>query len=141
MKPKASSLRRRSTAHVVALGFAGLIVAGVAAGCGSGGDKTAVTPTTTTSSTATTTTATGGGQVAAGAQLFSSNCESCHGSLGAGGHVGPNLQKSPVAEHLADVEKQVRHGGGAMPPFSGVLTDQEIDAVAHYVVETIAPKG
>jgi mono/diheme cytochrome c family protein len=139
MKPKASSLRRRSMAHVVALGVAGLIVAGVAAGCGSSGDKTAVTPATTTSSTPTTTA--GGAQVADGAQLFSSNCESCHGSMGAGGHVGPNLQKSPVAEHLADVEKQVRHGGGAMPPFSGVLSDQEIDAVAHYVVEQIAPKG
>ena len=61
--------------------------------------------------------------------------------MGAGGHVGPNLQKSPVAEHLAQVEKQVRHGGGAMPPFSGVLSDKEIDAVAHYVVEQIAPKG
>jgi mono/diheme cytochrome c family protein len=63
--------------------------------------------------TTTATTAAGGGQVAAGAQLFGDNCESCHGPMGAGGHVRPDLQKSSVAEHLAQVEKHVRHGGGA----------------------------
>jgi mono/diheme cytochrome c family protein len=35
----------------------------------------------------------------------------------------------------------VRNGGGAMPPFSGTLSDEEIDAVAQYVVGQIAPKG
>jgi mono/diheme cytochrome c family protein len=65
-------------------------------------------------------TTTAGGQVAGGAQLFSNNCESFHGQLGASGHVGPNLQKSPVAGHLALVEKQVRNGGRAMPPFSQI---------------------
>jgi hypothetical protein len=52
-----------------------------------------------------------------------------------------NLQKSPVAEHLAQVEKRVRNGGGAMPPLSGVLSTEEIDAVAHDVVDQIAPKA
>ena len=46
-----------------------------------------------------------------------------------------------MAEDLARVEEQVRNGGGAMPPFAGVLSDEEIDTVAHYVVEQIAPKG
>jgi mono/diheme cytochrome c family protein len=150
VRPKARSLPTLVAA-------AALIVAAVATGCG-GGDKGAVATTTTAATTAgTTTTATttttpsttttppattaGGGQVANGAKLFAANCEVCHGNLGAGGHVGPNLQKSPVAEHLDQVEHQVRKGGGAMPPFSGVLTDQQIDAVAHYVVETIAPKA
>jgi alcohol dehydrogenase (cytochrome c) len=129
---------------------AALVVAGVATGCG-GGNKGAVGTTTTattatttaatTTTTAKTTTTAGGGQVANGAKLFAANCEVCHGPMGAGGHVGPNLQKSPVAEHLDRVEHQVRKGGGAMPPFSSVLTDQEIDAVAHYVVEQIAPKA
>jgi mono/diheme cytochrome c family protein len=122
-----------------ALAVVTVIVAGVATGCGGGGNKATVA--TTTPATTTTATTTGGQQMASGAQLFSDNCESCHGQLGAGGHVGPNLQKSPVAGHLDRVEHQVRHGGGAMPPFAGVLSDQQIDAVAHYVVEQIAPKG
>jgi quinohemoprotein ethanol dehydrogenase len=115
-----------------------ILAGGIASGCG-GGDKATIKPTTTTA--ATTATEPGGGQTANGTQLFSNNCESCHGPMGAGGHVGPNLQKSPVAEHLAQVEKQIRNGGGAMPPFSGVLSDKEIDAVAQYVVEEIAPKA
>ena len=132
-------------ANSFVLAAAGLMLVTVAGGCG-GGSKGTVGPTTTTTATTATTTATartttGGGQVAAGARLFSDNCESCHGSMGAGGHVGPNLQTSSVAEHLDQVETQIRHGGGAMPPFSGALSDQEIGTVAHYVVEQIAPKG
>jgi mono/diheme cytochrome c family protein len=123
--------------RAVVLGAGALILVGMASACGGGGGNATVAPTTTAATTATT----GGTATASGAQLFSNNCESCHGPLGAGGHVGPNLQKSPVAEHLDRVEKQVRNGGGAMPPFSGVLSDQEIDAVAHYVVEQIAPKA
>jgi mono/diheme cytochrome c family protein len=137
MRPKPSLLRRRSAAPAVVLSVT-LVVAGVASGCG-GGNKATVAPTTTVTTIPTTTG--GGDQAAGGARLFSNNCEACHGPIGAGGHVGPNLQKSSVAEHLARVEQQVRNGGGAMPPFSGVLSDEEIDAVAHYVVEQIAPKG
>ena len=108
------------------------LAAGVASGCG-GGDEEATTAPTTTATTEP------GAQVASGAQLFKSNCESCHGPNGAGGHVGPDLQKSSVAENLVQVEKQVRNGGGAMPPFSDVLSDEEIDTVAQYVVDQIAP--
>jgi mono/diheme cytochrome c family protein len=128
------------------LAVAGLMLVAVAGGCGGSSSKGTVAPTTTAAATTTvaattTKTTTGGGQVAAGARLFSDNCESCHGFMGAGGHVGPNLQTSSVAGHLDQVEAQIRHGGGAMPPFSGVLSDQEIGTVAHYVVEQIAPKG
>lgn len=120
------------------LAVVALTLVAVASGCGGGGgDKETVAPTTAAATTATT----GGGATASGAQIFSDNCESCHGPMGTGGHVGPDLQKSPVAGHLDQVENQVRHGGGAMPPFSGVLSDKEIDAVAHYVVEVIAPKA
>jgi alcohol dehydrogenase (cytochrome c) len=117
---------------VIALAFAGVFLSG----CGGGNDEASSPPPA-----ATTATETGNGQAASGADLFSSNCESCHGPNGAGGHVGPDLQKSSKAENLAAVEKQVRNGGGAMPAFANVLSDEEIDMVAHYVVEQIAPKG
>jgi mono/diheme cytochrome c family protein len=120
-----------------ALTFAVLALAsGVVSGCGSGNEEGAVESTTTS-----TTTTEPGAQAVSGAQLFSDNCETCHGFNGAGGHVGPNLQTSSVAENLAQVKRQVRMGGGGMPSFSGSLSDQEIDVVARYVVEQIAPKG
>jgi mono/diheme cytochrome c family protein len=114
-----------------------VLAGGIASGCGGGGEKKATSEPTP----ATTTTAPAPNQAVSGAKLFSDNCESCHGTNGAGGHIGPNLQKSSVAENLAKVEKQVRNGKGAMPPFKGVLSGEEIDVVAHYVVEQIAPKG
>jgi mono/diheme cytochrome c family protein len=127
----------RSSLRAVVLTLSVLtLVGGVASGCGGGDDETATAPTTTAAATQP-----GDGQAASGAELFSNNCESCHGPDGAGGHVGPDLQKSAVAEDLARVEEQVRNGGGAMPPFANVLSDAEIDTVAHYVVEQIAPKG
>lgn len=114
-----------------------VLAGGVASGCGGGGEKKA----TSGPAPATTTTTPAPSQAASGAKLFSDNCESCHGTNGAGGHIGPNLQKSAIAENLAKVEKQVRNGGSVMPPFKGVLSGADIDAVAHYVVEQIAPRG
>jgi mono/diheme cytochrome c family protein len=131
----------KSSAHAslraVVLMLAALVfTVGVVSGCGGGDDEASTAP-----SPATTTAETGDSQTASGAQLFSSNCESCHGTDGAGGHVGPDLQKSSVAEDLEAVETQVRNGGSGMPPFADVLSDEEIDTVAQYVVEQIAPKG
>jgi quinohemoprotein ethanol dehydrogenase len=135
MRPASSSAlspRKGVLTTLTVLALAG----GVASGCGGGGSKSTAEPTRTTTQTETT-----AAPAASGAQLFSDNCETCHGPNGAGGHVGPDLQKSPVAENLARVEKQIRNGGGAMPPFEGVLSDKQIDVVAQYVVEQIAPKG
>ena len=128
----ASSSLRAVVLATIALALAGAVLSG----CGGGNDETSPPPPP-----ATTATETGGGQATSGAQLFSDNCESCHGANGTGGHVGPDLQKSSVAESLAKVEKQVRNGKGVMPSFSNVLSDEEIDTVAHYVVEKIAPQG
>jgi mono/diheme cytochrome c family protein len=136
MKPATPSMRSRWCAILLSLAVLAL-VGGLASACGGGNDEAATAPPATTTAA----TQSGGGEAADGAQLFSSNCQTCHGPEGAGGHVGPDLQKSSVAEDLAAVEKQVRNGGGAMPPFAGVLSDEEIDVVAHYVVEQIGPKG
>ena len=137
MKAGRSSLRR--PLRTIGPTLTVLILAvGIASGCGGGGgNKKATTEPTP----ATTATAPAPSQAASGAKLFSDNCESCHGTNGAGGHIGPNLQKSAIAVSLAKVEKQVRNGGTVMPPFKGVLSGEEIDVVAHYVVEQIAPKG
>jgi mono/diheme cytochrome c family protein len=125
-----------SVRGALVLAAAVLALACVAGGCGGSDDEATSEPPPTMTDTEP-----GDGQAASGAQLFSDNCESCHGVEGAGGHVGPNLQTSPVAENLSQVETQVRDGAGAMPAFSGALSDEEIDVVAQYVVEQVAPKG
>jgi mono/diheme cytochrome c family protein len=139
MKAEAGRSRVRRPLRAIVPALTVLALAGVASSCGSSSGNTKAATTTAPPPT-TTATETGGGQATSGAKLFSDNCETCHGTDGAGGHIGPNLQKSAVAENLGKVEQQVRNGGGAMPPFKGVLSDEEIDTVAHYVVEQIAPK-
>ena len=78
----------------------------------------------------------GGGnadQAAAGKQVFTENCASCHtlSDANANGTVGPNLDQARPDE--ATVAGKVRQGGGGMPAFEGQLSDDEINAVAAYV--------
>jgi mono/diheme cytochrome c family protein len=100
-----------------------LASAALAAGCGGGSSGGSSTPT-------------GGGGSADGAQIFAENCATCHGDQGQGG-VGPNLQTSSKAGDEHAVIEQVKNGGGGMPPFDDKLSDQEIQAVADYVVNSI----
>jgi cytochrome c6 len=77
----------------------------------------------------------GEGDPAAGKEVFlgPSNCGSCHtlADAGTGGTIGPNLDESqPPLELVVD---RVTNGQGAMPSFSGSLSEQEIDDVAAYV--------
>ena len=75
------------------------------------------------------------GDAAAGKEVFeSAGCASCHtlADAGATGTVGPNLDEAkPPAELVVD---RVTNGMGAMPPFSGQLSAEQIDDVAAYVV-------
>ncbi len=68
--------------------------------------------------------------------LFQSNCGSCHVLADAEtqGTVGPNLDQA--RPQLQAAIMQITNGGGGMPPFSGQLTDQQIRALAEYIVET-----
>jgi mono/diheme cytochrome c family protein len=66
------------------------------------------------------------------------NCGACHtlAAAGASGRIGPNLD-----EHVPDVaavEARIRHGGDVMPPFGDLLSDDEIRALAVYVVQASA---
>ncbi|HEX4752254.1 MAG TPA: PQQ-binding-like beta-propeller repeat protein [Solirubrobacterales bacterium] len=82
----------------------------------------------------------GGGataDAAAGKEVFSEECSVCHGATGHGGNGGPDLRTMPLAKTQAGAEKQVTNGGGGMPPFKGVLSEEEIANVAAYVSEDI----
>jgi cytochrome c6 len=74
------------------------------------------------------------GDPKAGAKVFSTaGCGACHtlAAAKATGKVGPNLDRlKPVAARVA---RQVRTGGGGMPPFTGILTAPEIRHLAAYV--------
>lgn len=79
----------------------------------------------------------GTADAAAGGEVFAENCSICHGATGHGGNGGPDLTTMPKAQEQASAEEQVTNGGGGMPPFGGVLSEEEIKNVAAYVVEDI----
>ena len=120
---------------VLAIGAVGLI----ATGCGDDeeDEPAATTPTTeeTTPAEDDGGTQTAGGDAAAGEQVFTDNCASCHGEDGTGGQ-GPDLHNPDL--DTARVTDQVTNGGGGMPPFGDQLDEQQIADVAAYVVEEFA---
>jgi mono/diheme cytochrome c family protein len=97
-------------------------------------EKSATTPAPTATETS------GGGasqaELTAGKAAFEkASCGGCHvlADAGAKGTVGPDLDTLKPDEPT--VEHQVENGGGAMPAFKGVLTADEIKAVATYVAQ------
>ena len=97
-------------------------------------ESTETTETESESTTTETTPAVTGDPVA-GKAVFTgaSGCVGCHtlADAGATGTVGPNLDEAQPSEEL--VVDRVTNGQGAMPPFSGSLTEQQIADVAAYV--------
>jgi cytochrome c6 len=75
----------------------------------------------------------GEGDSAAGKEVFTANCGSCHTLADAGttGSVGPNLDDSQPSVELA--VDRVTNGQGVMPPFADQLSEQQIQDVATYV--------
>jgi glucose dehydrogenase/cytochrome c5 len=72
-------------------------------------------------------------ELAAGEEVFDTNCSSCHtlAAAGTNGTVGPNLDELKPNDAL--VEKQVTNGGGGMPAFGSTLSKEEIKHVATFV--------
>jgi mono/diheme cytochrome c family protein len=72
-----------------------------------------------------------------GAKVFAdAGCGDCHAldAAGSTGKTGPDLDEAqPTA---AEVEKQVREGGGGMPSFEDDLSDQQIMDVAEFVASS-----
>jgi cytochrome c553 len=100
--------------------------------------ETTETETTETETTETDTETGGGagtGDAAAGKEIFlgTAGCGSCHtlADAGTSGTVGPNLDDAQPSADL--VVERVTNGQGAMPPFKGTLTEQQINDVAAYV--------
>jgi cytochrome c oxidase cbb3-type subunit 3 len=66
-----------------------------------------------------------------GAGAFRDTCAPCHGEDGRGGAGG-----GPPLDAVADPElivAMVNYGRGSMPPLQGMLTNEQIRAVAAYV--------
>ena len=101
------------------------------------GEPTETTPTApepTTGETETTPPPPGGeGDPAAGKEVFTANCGSCHTLADAGttGTIGPNLDESQPSVELA--VDRVTNGQGVMPSFADTLSEQQIQDVAAYV--------
>jgi mono/diheme cytochrome c family protein len=79
----------------------------------------------------------GGGNAELGAAVFGENCSTCHGATGNGGNGGPDLNTMPLAQTEEGAIEQVTNGGGGMPAFGGVLSEEEIENVAAYVAQEI----
>ena len=78
----------------------------------------------------------------AGLALYTKNCASCHGKLGAGDGVkarslktNPGDFSKPVFQNLADGEifYKTKNGRGDMPKYDGKLADDDIWNLVNYL--------
>ena len=62
-------------------------------------------------------------------------CGVCHTlkAVGSEGQIGPNLDELKLQK--SQIIMAVTNGIGVMPPWEGILTTEEIEAVAYYVFE------
>ena len=71
-----------------------------------------------------------------GPTLYQANCQGCHGAAGEGG-AGPALAgDTKITEDPAYVYNIIHKGKGGMPAFEGVLQENEIYAVANFVLHS-----
>ena len=65
-------------------------------------------------------------------RLYNIHCASCHKPDGTGGIAGAkNLRTTALSP--SEIENVIKNGQGDMMPFSSILNDAEIEAVASYV--------
>jgi len=65
--------------------------------------------------------------------LEAGNCVACHTLSDAGSNamIGPNLNE--IRPDVSRILMAVKNGIGVMPAMEGILSNEEIEAVAHYV--------
>ena len=63
-------------------------------------------------------------------------CGTCHTMQAAGseGNIGPNLDQ--LNAQMDQIIYVVTNGIGSMPPWEGILTKEEIEAVSYYVFKS-----
>ena len=70
-----------------------------------------------------------------GLEVFNNKaqCSACHTlkSAGSKGNIGPNLDQ--LKPSIPQIINAVVNGIGAMQAWAGILTDEEIEAVAYYI--------
>lgn len=77
-----------------------------------------------------------------GAQVFAAQCARCHGNHGEGAFEGPALGAVlKDAASVPGIEELVHDGMGQMPSFAGKLSTAQIQAVAHFVVDSFGSPG
>jgi len=83
----------------------------------------------------------GDGDAAAGKELFDTKCGICHNADNKDKKIGPGLQgvkdgKLPSGNDTTydNLLKNLNEGGGGMPAFEKLITDEEKDNVIAYVM-------
>jgi mono/diheme cytochrome c family protein len=71
-------------------------------------------------------------KIEAGENVFTTNCAVCHGDQLVSTGQTFDLRRLKDNER-ARFDNSVRNGKNQMPPWKGVLTDEEIDQVWHYI--------
>ena len=83
-------------------------------------------------STVTTVSAQDSAKIEAGENVFNTNCAICHGDQLVNTGQTFDLRRLKDTDR-ARFDNSVRNGKNQMPPWKGVLTDEEIDQVWHYI--------
>ena len=71
-------------------------------------------------------------KIEAGETVYNTYCGVCHGDNLVSTGQFPNLRRL-TADDRARFDNSVRNGKNQMPPWKGVLTDEEIDQVWSYI--------
>ena len=71
-------------------------------------------------------------KIAAGEILYNTNCATCHGDQLVNSGQTFDLRRLR-ADERPRFENSVRNGKNQMPPWNGVLSDQNIDQLWHYI--------
>ena len=68
-------------------------------------------------------------KLALGGEIYNSLCKSCHQA----GEKGPNLYS--IKLETSSIINSVTNGAGNMPSFKALLSEEEIEAVAYFILE------